>query len=304
MTQSIRLQKSHPWRPPDWRYRKARACLENDQPLSRVRDDSETNELYSFLRRLRTCRDEQAEADLFRECGGPWLAVEIHQNPAMRAIVEARLLANESSESIGFKIGFKNVNRYAEYFFDVQDRLQFQDFIYSEVLCAARHNSTAGGAHGLDLRRVGYFGGVDAIDTLTQGSAVQVDSSTSAFSQAKIRQYVSHVLTRKCVSAIDRMDPSDEKSVGHMLKLYAQFNEAQNLGQTPGQVRYLENALAMMKEIPWGCGPTGIPAELGPWTETAVELRAAEQLQIARNKNYRIPNELKDLSLREEQPRP
>ena len=76
----------------------------------------------SFSGALRTCRTDEEETRLFFECAVPWLALEMHhdQDTAMPGIVQARLLAGESVESIGRKIGVKCtvVSRYTGYFFE------------------------------------------------------------------------------------------------------------------------------------------------------------------------------------------
>jgi len=131
-------------------------------------------------------------------------------------------------------------------------------------------------------------------------------SSESVVSAKKLEEYVSTILTQKCLTAIEQMDPTDQKSVAEMLKLYARFLDVQNQGrnETSGHLDYLKNAEAMLKAIPWSLGRKGVPPKLGPWSETAVELRAGEQLELMAGVAPGDEADLKNLRLRDERSKP
>ncbi len=304
---TFRLHKSHRWRPVDWRYQKARECLRSGQRLSRVSDDAPTREIYFFLRQLHACRTREDEQKLMRESCVTWFAVEMHNDreTAAQGIVQARLLAGEAFESIGRKMNERGdvIERYAEYFFDVKSRLKCTDFIWSEVLGVTSHDGTERGKEDLLLRRLGYLAGVGAVDELMYGVSARAGSEMST---RRLEEYVAHTLTQKCLTAIEQMDPANPKAVAEMLKLYARFWEIRQSGrnETSRDIDYRKNVEVLMKQLSWSIGPNKIPKDLLPWSETAVELRADEQLRVAAGETLKNEAELRSLRLRDPEPTP
>ena len=144
----LRLNKSSPFRPFDWRYQRAASCAEEGLHRLRAHDDFETKNLRYFLRCLRACRAAAAEDEcntkmtiLWRAYAmNPdlWHAFEIYnQRPSgLRAIFEARLLAGELFESIARKVGANAgiISWHGAAFFDVRERLTQRDLIYAALL--------------------------------------------------------------------------------------------------------------------------------------------------------------------------
>lgn len=134
---NLELARVSPFRPVDWRYRRATTCREAGLYLSRFYDDDETKTLSLFLRRLQACRSVRDQRALRIENQSLWYAVDIYneQDRILRTIIEARLLAGESNKTIGLKVGVtaEIVARYASFFLPRPE--QAHGGISSMLLC-------------------------------------------------------------------------------------------------------------------------------------------------------------------------
>lgn len=283
----VRLTRDHPLRPVDWRYQKARdLLLKNGRPTWHGGEEPLGN-LSRFLRKLARCRDEHSRSRLMREFPRLWFAFEIYcdRESDLRAIVEARLLAGEPTDSIGAKIGFTGavIETFAQCCFDVQTRLGHVDFMHSHVLNRNGNGNQGRSERELALKRIGYCAGAKTLDRVLRTPGRAECSATAESTIQGLADHVEDLLFDRVLTAIGSMENTDEKAVRALTQLYAQLEAARrNIpGSSPGFEAYLKNMEAVLKDIPWKLASKGAPKVLEPWQKYATELRAHEMLQIA-----------------------
>ena len=270
------LNKSHPLRPPDWRYRKALLCLREGRRPSRLRSDKEVWYVYRCLaRRRRACAPKDA-LRMKKDDPCLTLAFDIHDDRQgwLRGAIEARLLAGEPQQRIGQKIGISEhvIAWYALAFYDVQARLRFSDFIYREAVC----DRPLDDSRSRFWKHIAYIGGAKALDEVLHAAETRDAVRKARDPSLGMSGLIDMQLSEKMFGAVDRMDPSDQDSIREMLKLYGLMTDAGKKAEhiPAAQADYLKNVEVMMKHFPWSVGARGVPAHLREWSETAVELRA------------------------------
>ena len=295
-----RLHRTHPHRPPDWRFRRVLSCFQHRRRLARS-DDQGTLRLFHFLRRLCVRQDEATEMQLARGEPDQWLAHQLHQDieSDLRWVVEARLLSGEPRKDIAAKTGVraKAISIYESSYFDVQSRLHCSDFICRDVI---NSGYTGGSAQSKEIRMlkfVGYACGSQTLDTILWGGNPAHCSSGNADPGTQLADHASISIREKLLAAVRSLDPGHEKGVREILRVYTEMEKLrQNSGYgMPGSTDYEKHVASLLEQIPWSVGTKAASPELEEFRTTAVELRADEQLQVCAGKRLRNAKELKEL---------
>ena len=223
----VRLTPSHPFRDVDWRFQKSRDCLiRNGRPTWRGGKDPWKGQ-YRFLKKLVHCKNDHDRSRLMHESPAHWFALELHfdSESGLRAVVQARLLANEAFSSIGAKLGFKEsvIETYSLCYFDVRTRLGLVDFIHNYVLNQNSQSNKGCSERDLALKRIGYCAGSEALDRVLRAPGHLASAATTDSPIRRLANHVEDLLFDKVVSAIGQMEKTDEKAVRTLTQIYAQL---------------------------------------------------------------------------------
>jgi hypothetical protein len=217
----VDISESNPFRPPDWRWRRAVYLHGVQAKPHRRRDDRWTGLALRLVERLkaggtppgrrRTGRHvvlEQAHALVFAD------------DPRNRWEAEARLLAGQEPAAIAACLGLSPdvIEAYEAIFFNVGDRLDAVDYVAAFALSHGLHSGIAQDDHGAIARLVGYHLGPEAIDALAGRwgwpSAARVAPRTAAES-ARMRRAVDFLIATLALPA----DGSDARILARLDKL-------------------------------------------------------------------------------------
>ena len=273
-----RLSSTHPLRPIDWCYQFARMLLSSDLRSEEGVDHSSIIELHEFLNALyMSGTDTGADsATVMHEYPLQWLAFDIYadRNGIMPAMIEARFLAGESAEDIAHNVGVcaEVITLYEQNYFDVADRLEYADFIRSEVLSSG--TAMKGNDNEL-LRQIGYTAGAKALN-MVLGTTPK--DSTRQDPQAALAVCIDAQLLVQAFAAAHGVNPADQQSIRSILQSYARSRAA---AQDDGTLTPLMQGIeAMLDDVPWTMGRKGVDPEQMKWHTSAVELRADDMQKV------------------------
>src|SRR5262245_13994018 len=116
------LQRHHPLRPADWRWRRARWLVEQGRYCSPHRDDEPTGRAVHYLRALARCGQDRRSRDALKRQADIGAAQRLRaDNGSTRLLVEARLLAQQTSVGIALLTGVPSpvIDTYESLFFNI-----------------------------------------------------------------------------------------------------------------------------------------------------------------------------------------
>lgn len=284
----VRLNPLHPLRLIDWRFQKAiDLLLKQGHPRCGEAPDL-WKEFWRFLRELLACRDAASRRRLMRKWPKFWFAMELYceRTSGLHALIEARLLAGESPNAIGGRLGFSAavIETFARLFFDVEDRLASVDLIRTVIF--QRPDQSHGGEadRELSLRAIGYFGGPVLLDRVLS-TPHQAHSETDSRPLEDIAGQLESLFQARVITGTGNLERLDEDALKRWTGLLSELQSVRQVAgdASPGEEAYLKNIQALMDAIPWQLATKQeVPEEFKKFEHSAMELRAHEQLAIAR----------------------
>jgi hypothetical protein len=161
-----------PFRPVDWRWRRAAVLIDRGEPLSLASDDSAVREATAFLRAWRDCKDDADRQRLTLDLPALYGAHRLSRaaDAFARLEVEARLLTEEPYAQIGEKCGLtpEVVAAFHNTFFDVRDRLQAEGYVLHHVIGPKAHAGLTEADVDVILKLYAYAGGPLVVDALVR----------------------------------------------------------------------------------------------------------------------------------------
>ena len=131
-------QRHDPVRAPDWRFSRIVDIARNNRPANRFQIDAQTRAGVRFVRAWDRAKTEDDRDMLLQSAMGLFHAYELHEHedPDVRFVVEARILAGQSDEQTASVTGTlpETIYWYEALFFNVRDRLLAHDYIFA-LLC-------------------------------------------------------------------------------------------------------------------------------------------------------------------------
>jgi hypothetical protein len=135
------ISNVNPFRPPDWRIRRARFVVDNSLPMSRKLDDKHVQRAIRFLRRRNSTRSDFDMDSLFSAYSDIFVADDIFSQDDDRYQmfkweIEARLLAGADNRSIAATLGVHEevIETYELLYFNVRDKLKHRSYILHTVI--------------------------------------------------------------------------------------------------------------------------------------------------------------------------
>lgn len=165
----INLRQESPFRPPDWRWQKARLLREQNRRASRRRDDPWVTIARAFQGEVARCPNDWALADLADKYPALIDARQLAEQDGVQSFrweLEARLLANDSPDRIAERmlIPAETARAYEALFFNVQDRLRHRSWVVHAVFGRSIHAGLNERQYDLLWKMYGFFGGTNLID--------------------------------------------------------------------------------------------------------------------------------------------
>jgi hypothetical protein len=196
---------AYPFRPVDWRWRRAVYLVENGRPVAPRRDDAWARAAVRFYRALRQCQDEAARQGLARRLPALFQAHALYAGPPslVRWHLEARLLTPESFGEVAEKCGTtpEVVEAYEALFFCVRDRIDSEGYVVLQVLGKAHRGLTEADVD-LHLKMHAYAGGPIALDRLLdyfKGPPPEVPARPEQLGPAELQSLRDKLLVRASI---------------------------------------------------------------------------------------------------------
>jgi hypothetical protein len=288
------------FRPPDWRYRLAKACVAADKLPSFRRDDKTTFRIGRFLRALELVHKPKQRLELPAYFHDLWTAFQLHHGKLkhLRALVESYLLARMDAASIAARLGLSPevIDWYRLTFFDVEDRLQYRQYVLFQVIGITDEEGQAT----LDTHRlwklIGYSCGAQALDELLYGTNGDATASQAKDLAGWCSRQMQSVLRGKQLLAVSALRPDNEKHQTMLLRMLAQSNHQELPADDTPRNELEQHIYAMLQDLPWATGPEHIPEPLREWQDAAVDLRADEEMLLAAGEKLPELDELKHMT--------
>jgi hypothetical protein len=290
---------THPFRPSNWRHRLVEHCLQTGDGSLAISKDAATKRLYNFRKMLhRGGRYRERAMGKFSEC---YSALEIYHDREsdVRSILEARILSGAPIDIIAQKLGVqeKTVAAYVRNYFEVQTRLDCEDFIYGRVLrCSSSDGNMT--EREMRLKQIAYRAGPSALDKI-----LSRQSSASDKEQSNLNGTI-ELLKGLLWELANGSNASDElPKMQSIIKMLQQFSELAESDHPGISHDYKKHVAAFLKQMSWGIGRKKIPPELEGWMNTATELRADDMLRVTHGqslvneellKSVKPPSELQE----------
>ncbi len=288
----LQYHPDHPLRPTDWRWERARVIRESGNKFkSKRKEDNWVRAAYKFQKDLEACRSDYDKYELMERYPDIYFAYAIRGNDdkktlTVRSEIEARLLANESNETLADRCGCTagTVECFEKLFFNVREKLKNTTYILHQALGPAIYKGLHEREHDLLWKLYGYFCGSYVIDALTTTFTKSDKPDSKEQVDALFIDDTKQVMRRKAAIAARTVGVNEFTQL-RLLEIYAQFLEIEKDadGSGSGESLILDNIKSMMGGLPWA---TGTNAEEQKNTVVVVydnnhaELRANEVLEI------------------------
>lgn len=289
-TISPSLLKENPLRSPDWRWQRAVNIADGGPPWSMRRDDVIVKTAANFKRRMLALEQQQPPLSLLRQDPDVFWALWLKLSPdneLVRAELEARFLAGQTSEEISQRCGHspETLSSYEQLFFDVRTRRPQTTFILHHVIGPEMY-TLRDYNHGIVWKLYGYYGGPLVLDALVS----QLQGVSRAVTQADVAVFFKHALrghlTRKSMLAAQTV-PVNLTTATEILNVYFRAQEHDtNSGSQPEAGDSLKaNLHAFTAAAPWGVVNADLigvreTRELG-YDAAGIELRSADLIGVA-----------------------
>lgn len=287
----IQYHPSYPMRPVDWRWERARIIRETQKKISRKsKEDDFTVLALRFQKKLFKCKNDYDRFDLIDKHPDIYFAYAIHNEDdkkiTIRSEIEARILANETSEKIADRCGcsIETIDLYEKLFFNVREKLKNTTYILHQVMGPAIHKGMYERDHDLLWKLYGYFCGSAVLDALTTTFTNPVKPETPEQVDALFVDDTRAVMRRKAAIAARTVSVNDQTQL-RILEIYAQFLEIEKEaeGGASGESLIMNNIETMMLALPWATGSNAAGVNnrlIQHYDNQAAELRADETVAV------------------------
>lgn len=143
MRSVVELSKKNPWRPPDWRWQRATLIALGEVPEAVRGTEPSVRRLAKFAQLAVEAEDEGARILLASKSPDMFWAYQLYgqEDPGPRAEIEARIMARQTLTEISQKTGVdvSILEKYAQHFFDVADKLDHPSYVIHSLIGSALH---------------------------------------------------------------------------------------------------------------------------------------------------------------------
>ena len=165
----LEILRADPLRPLNWRWRQAFKLHEQQTRLTKQRADRRIRGAVQFLRQRERCSTTRRRSGLIEKYEDLLAATDLAgAKTVTRSILESAILAGESSDRAGNRVGLspRAVDAYEAMFFNVRDRLQSRGWVILAAIGLPRRQDDLQTRRLKLLRRLSYRGGRRVLDLL------------------------------------------------------------------------------------------------------------------------------------------
>lgn len=233
-----------------------------------------------------------------------------HPDGEWRSILEARLLAGQSSVEIAYAFGTfpTSIDWYEKMFFDVRDRLDRRDYIIKVILgtAADREANSSGSTtdHQRDMtfKLFAYFGGPMVLDWIITGLIDRPAPGSLDQVEPWLDSAFESLLRRNSLIAQRTLDINRFTAM-HLTEINARLTEARRQIEADGgtQTTFERNIQEVLTDIPWALGREGFD-QLNEierkYATTAFEPRVADAMRMSNGEEPERLSALASLTIR------
>jgi len=271
-----------PFRPPDWRWERARWLIEHGKYARRSKEDEFVLLAKQFRAAHRKCHTDLDMALLAEEFPGIFYALELKTNEELDSkwAVEARLLTTEPFTRIAqkAKTTAEVIQWYERLFFNVRDALDSPDYLCNVVVGRSIHHGITDRDYDLLWKIYAIAFGPEVVDAL-------VTTINNPTASACCSDDTKGTLARKSSIAARTMPVSFQQ--GMIIELHTKLKELEQTGdggpESHGMmIENVRSMLTIMGRLYYVNKPGAMAfPQLKHYDEQAVELRAHELMEIA-----------------------
>jgi hypothetical protein len=294
---SVLESAANPFRPVDWRWRRALSIIEGRGPIATRRRDTPAgfkwiHHAARFLREQQhASRNEYEMAVLAEKRPELYWAHWLWANGrSQKSSVEAHLLARENNFEIGHRCGILPgvIEAYESLFFNVREKLSHPNYVLHCVLGEAVHRGYSSGDFDLVWKMYGFFLGPHVLSAIESGFSGANWASTPDSVGAAVQDDAISTLKLKSALAAKTI-PINQHTQVAILELFCKFTEIERNSDTAGKAQdtLLEHIGAMMAALPLNVAGTNpatgrklLPGPLAAYDAGSVELNYGEVMRV------------------------
>jgi len=257
---SIELTNKNPWRPADWRWQRALLIVNGELRPNRTFDDRHVQTLTRFARQVFSDdRPDARERLALREPDLFWAyMLNVQDDPARRAEVEARIIANQPRGQIAVRTGIpeSTLEAYETNFYDVRDKLIHSSYVLHTLVGTAMHRGIQERDYALVWKYIAFTHGVFAFEAMLTQSIQPGKPKDATGVRACFADAGHSDLLRKQMLAAKSV-PLNQFTQIQVLEVYAKFVEMERVaGQNAGagQNMIINNVQQVLAMLPLDVG--------------------------------------------------
>lgn len=287
----------NPYRPPAWRWNRAKEIIAGGGLPTTVRRDGEAG--FRIIRRLvRFLRDFAAGTGspgardrLSREHPLIYWAHNVHVNdPLGRARIEAFLLAGENDTDVARETAcpIEVVAAYEQIFFDVREKLAYDGYVLGAVLPEEYHKGFSTSDYALLWKVVGWLFGPFMLKAVTRHTSIS--SGAGSLDETSSLAHDITTTSTKLLSALSMITmPVNSYTRNEILNHFMKLHEIERLAGTTNQPReqLLERINALMHSLDFVVGDDAKinGGSLKEYDDRGMELRFDQRLLLIAGKS-------------------
>lgn len=279
----MHLSPHDPFRPVDWRYRRAEYLRSSGKYRRSKLDDGYVLVTRKFLKQREKCQDESDYIRLADKMPGIYYAGEIYTRTETtdKYILEARILAGSSIKDIAKKHAYtpEVIFWYEKLFFDVRDKLDKRDYLISRVIGPAAHRGIAARDFDLMLKMYALVGGPYVVDALVeQRSGIELKPQSEKELDVFFNKDCASTIKRNAAIA-SRSVRINEHTLGMVLEAHGKLLDIERQTETTADTSNLimQNIQATLQAVPFHISSKReVSNVLAHYDKSGVELRANE----------------------------
>lgn len=308
---SLSISANNPFRPADWRWKRAVAIYEGDPsalPASRRRDGTDGFKWITTAIRFQreyaaaandvavVANDETINADNSRALLAErrpeifWAHWCWSSNHPMKSAIEAQLLARSSDYTIGYRCNMHPavIACYEALFFNVREKLQHRSYILNCVMGPAIHRGLSEREYDLLWKLYGYFLGPCIVDALEGKFVNPIWCDTPTALGAAVMDDAISTLKLKAAIATKTVAVNATTQMA-VMEAFTKFVEIERTTDSAGkaQEQILDHISAMMTTLPFSVGGrrskvhTHTITQLDDFEKSAIELTYEETMRLS-----------------------
>ena len=163
------IDRLSPFRPLDWRWRRAQELVACGRNYCVHRDDELTGRAMQYLRAAARCTTDREKTNLRQRMPDVVSAWELYDDAgSIGGVVQASVLARQSPTAIARRVSRNtdDIVAYEQLFFDVRDRLNAKYFIHMQALGGSDAGKTRQQRDAAALKSMAYYGGPLVLDAV------------------------------------------------------------------------------------------------------------------------------------------